>query len=362
MIRCTAPLFHPVRLWALLTGIVPALAVLMALTAVTPVYADTSNEGSCGVGQYNPDADWINFSYNINNINMKAKDAPVGTVLYESTPVTIPFICRIKNAYYPQQPALVRLAAFGPVYDALLKAGLNLQLLVNGRVWTPDTSGSGEMISLGGDYTSSTGPRTLSLGFRILRSGGASAPLTTVPGGVFFRIWPLNANIGSSNFAGPGIQFNSFTLQFIPECIGTVSILPSRINFGHVMTDYLSQTLPKERTFTVRAEANPSCPNAGLFSLSLNSEFSVSGVTVKGTDVLSLMNDKEEANGLQLTLKDELSGRNVAFGTVSGFGAVSPATPNGVSRNYTARLEQIPGETLKTGPFSADVVVTMTYN
>ncbi|EBR8158756.1 fimbrial protein [Salmonella enterica subsp. enterica serovar Newport] len=361
MRRCTDTFLPPVRWRGLPSRIVPALTILTTLAAASPAHALESDIGSCGSAN-NPNDSGPTILLTIpSSINMKQNDS-TGSV-YTSPDIPIKFRCRIRGSY-PQQPALVREAAFGSVYDALKEAGLTIQMVVNGQDWTPDTSGGGELFPLGDTYVSDTGTRQFTLGFRLLRTSEGSLPPTTFNPGVLFRIWPMNANIGQPNFAGPGIQFNPFTVQVIPECIGNVSITPSQIDFGHVMTDYLSQTLPRTRPFTVRAATNSgeSCRGGELFSLTLNSVFTADGTPKNGTNDALLLSNGQEENGLQLSLKDNQTNSKVIFGTPSAFGAVGPGATNVVSREYTATLEQTPGASLKTGPFSANVTVTVTYN
>ncbi|EBN4581214.1 hypothetical protein DSP73_21155 [Salmonella enterica] len=341
-------------------GVWPAL-LCAGMLYHTPAWSDTY--GQCGQG--NDVTNQTPLIFHIDNLSFPSGQVPANGILYTSPPQTFHYRCTLTQPY-PQTPAIYRSGAFGTAYDALRKVGLNLQLLVNDNIiWTPDTSSGGEYVSLGESYYSDTQSRPITLQYRLIRDPtvSVSAVRTFVPGGDYFKIWPLSANFGGAGFSGVPVRFDGFSLQYIPDCIGRVSITPSQINLGHVMTGYLDKTLPKQTNITITAAVNEGCAGAGQFNMTLHSQFSTTDTLTDGNQGIRLKNHSGDFNGLKLYFRDTSTNQNVPLNTPQGFGTIvaGSGSRDNVTRSYTAVVDAIPGSTLKIGPFSADVVVTITY-
>ncbi|EJI0485801.1 fimbrial protein [Salmonella enterica] len=343
------------------SGAWPALLLCVGMLYHTPAWS-AATYGECGQGNDATNQTPVNF--HIDNLSFPSDRIPAAGELYTSPPVTITYRCT-QTGSYPHMPALYNTASFRSLYDILRKAGLNLQLLINGQVWTPDTSTAGMAFQLPPTYTADSGGRKVTLQYRLFRdpSVPVSAVRTTVPGGNHFVLWPIEANYGLPGWSGIPVSFNTFTLQYIPDCIGRVSITPSQINLGHVMTGYLDKTLPKQASITITAAVNKNCAGAGLFDMTLHSQFSTTDALTGDSRAIQLKNNKGELNGLRLYFRDPSAypPANVPLNTPQGFGNIIAGVRDSVTRNYTAVVDAIPGSMLKTGPFSADVVVTITY-
>ncbi|EBS4373297.1 hypothetical protein DQD18_15125 [Salmonella enterica subsp. enterica serovar Oranienburg] len=340
-------------------GVWPAL-LCAGMLYHTPAWSDTF--GQCGLG-----SDVTNqtpLSFHIDNLSFPSGQVPASGILYTSPAQSFQYRCTLTQPW-PQTPAIYRTGTFGTVYDALRKVGLNLQLLIDGQVWTPDTSSGGEFFPLPPAYKNDTTVRTINLQYRLIRDPTApvNAARIMVPGGNYFGLWPLSGNFGFGSWAGIPVNFNAFTLQYIPDCIGRVSITPSQINLGHVMTGYLDKTLPKQTNVTITAAVNKDCAGAGQFNMTLHSQFSTTDPLTGDGQGIQLRNHSGELNGLKLYFRDPSTYpvKNVPLNTPQGFGNIIAGPKDSVTRNYTAVVDAIPGSTLKTGPFSADVVVTITY-
>ncbi|EAP1707840.1 hypothetical protein D6O16_23285 [Salmonella enterica] len=339
-------------------GVWPAL-LCAGMLYHTPAWSDTY--GQCGQG--NDVTNQTPLIFHIDNLSFPSGQVPADGILYTSPPQTFHYRCTLTQPY-PQTPAIYRSGTFGTAYDALRKVGLNLQLLVNDNVWTPDTSSGGEFFPLTPEYNDTT-ERTITLKYQLIRDPHTpvNAARITVPGGDYFKIWPLSANFGGAGFSGVPVRFDGFSLQYIPDCIGRVSITPSQINLGHVMTGYLDKTLPKQTNVTITAAVNKDCAGAGQFNMTLHSQFSTTDPLTGDGQGIQLRNHSGELNGLKLYFRDPSTYpvKNVPLNTPQGFGNIIAGPKDSVTRNYTAVVDAIPGSTLKIGPFSADVVVTITY-
>ncbi|ENH1949996.1 hypothetical protein ABVX03_000542 [Salmonella enterica] len=264
-----------------------------------------------------------------------------------------------------------KLADFQNAVNALNSAGLALNIIIQEAgqpevIWTWDriqyqqTLSFGARIAADSDNVARTATVKLQL---VVRRTIYSAQIVQVSSLSSFSIIPSPAHVGA-----PSVKINStaFAIRYLPDNFGTVSVSPATVSVGHIFTDY--PTGPKRTSFTVTAaqRAGVGGPN-GNFTLPLNVTFTVSGkgLTDAG-QAFVLTTDDGQPNGLKLSLLDGDSGSRLTFDQPSPLGTlVSGAIgtlPPPASKTYTALLELIPGQPLKTGPFSADVVATVTYN
>ncbi|MBF4113271.1 hypothetical protein IN593_20480, partial [Enterobacter cloacae] len=147
-----------------------------------------------------------------------------------------------------------------------------------------------------------------------------------------------------------------FSIRYMPDNFGYVSLSTTTVNLGHIYTNY--QNPAKRARFEVTAGQRMGVGGPeGDFTIPLQTTFTATGKT---------LTDNGQANGLKLSILDTSSGDKLTFGQPSDLGKLKSggtgilATP--VSKDYTALLEQDAGTPLRTGPFSANVVVTVTYN
>lgn len=305
----------------------------------------------------------------LNNITIRSDNRPgPGSVLYTTPVYTVSYRCQ-SDVYgaYTYQPTILRLPDFFVVSDALRKAGLALQLIVNGKTILYGDLLNNNLFPFGENIppgTSDTGLLEAKVQLQIV-------VVTTLSGVISVPVPPLTAFkivVGGTNYdTGVNINASGFQLQSIPGCFGRVSIRPAYVSLGHIYTGYpSSQHFPRQVPVTITAGQNQGCTGAFSddYSIALSSTFSAPGQTmIQGSQAIALINGQGVPNGLALSLKDD-AGNPVTFGRPAPFGSLSPTgRPGGgdLHRTFTANLDAIPGATLTTGDFSSDVVVTITY-
>lgn len=307
------------------------------------------------------------------NINFKAGSLPgPGQILYTSPPYTISYECSTEpSPSYRYAPTLQKLGDFQSAVNALNGAGLALNIIIQEAgqpevVWTWDrlqyqsTLAFGARMASNSDNIARSATVKLQL---VVRRTIYSAQIVQVSSLSAFSIIPSPSHTGA-----PSAKINStaFAIRYLPDNFGTVSVSPSVVSVGHIFTDY--PTGPRRTPFTVTAaqRAGVGGPN-GNFTLPLNVTFTVSGKALTDAgQAIVLTTDDGQPNGLKLSLLDGDPGSRLTFGQSSRLGTLvsgAPGTlPPPARKTYTALLEQIPGQPLKTGPFRADVVATVTYD
>ncbi|MBB1174936.1 hypothetical protein EII44_29935, partial [Klebsiella pneumoniae] len=134
---------------------------------------------------------------------------------------------------------LYALADYGKLNDALLKAGLQLAIIVNGdesNPWYPNlisgTMPISENREAGPSYTGTSGPRTVSIVAKLsVVNDHPPAALYPVPSATIFKLAPA---YGAGAAPGPFITSSATRMQFVPQCIGDVSV-DNLVQFDRVM-------------------------------------------------------------------------------------------------------------------------------
>ncbi|HAK4778110.1 TPA: fimbrial protein [Salmonella enterica] len=301
------------------------------------------------------------------NINYKSsKVPPIGQVLYTSPPYTIRYTCSPPFGY-DGRPTLAKTGDFGLMKNAFNNAGLGLNITIQEQgqpavtyswddmQWTTKEFGT----LLNGTETR-TATFTLSL---FVNRTTNNVMFTDIPAMNSFRIIAYKQDLGSTPV---NIHSSPFSIRYIPDNFGSVSIYPSsQISLGHIYTDYPVGS----RRVSFAVVASQSYMGGGItndYNLPLNVTFTVNGnpLTDAGQSIM-LTTSGGQPNGLKLSLLDGETGPRLTFGQVTSLGSIIArpgVAPSSPKKTYTALLETIPGQPLKTGPFSADVVVTVTYN
>ncbi|EBI1833207.1 hypothetical protein NAK51_002889 [Salmonella enterica] len=338
-------------------------------------YPQPVNGPMCGwgnaywVGQYSLTIPSFNFSSSnlhtgpdkifytdpkVISINYRCVDKP------DSTTTKVPSLYADKNQFLNMQ-------------NLLLKAGLRLFLLVtdvSGKVteWAPGADGQPNSIPLDKSYITDTRPgpdhygfNTISVRMRLKQISEMKGPLKIdFPShqGIL-RLSPDAYGSGK----GLIIKTSPFHLQYIPTCIGKVSITPTSIYLGHFLTARLQDSLPQAiKTITITAQQNPACETgmAGFFALDLYTQFSTSSPLTDSGRAILLKNDAGEQTGLKLSITEQTSKKKVFFDNrKTSFGSIQQGWPL-IKRTYTTDVSPTGGD-LHTGKFSADVVIKITY-
>ncbi|EBW7855271.1 hypothetical protein DQJ61_10860 [Salmonella enterica subsp. enterica serovar Oranienburg] len=263
-----------------------------------------------------------------------------------------------------------KLGDFQNAVNALDRAGLALNIIIQETgqpevVWTWDRLQYQNTLPFGARMSSdSDNTRTATVKLQlVVRRTIYSAQIVQLSSLSAFSIIPSPAHT-----AVPSARINStaFAIRYMPDNFGYVSVSPSWLSIGHVYTDY--PTGAKRASFTVTAgqRAGVGGPG-GTFTLPLNIAFTVSGKSLTdASQAIILTTDNGQPNGLKLSLLDGDTGNRLTFGKPGLLGTLVSGSigtlPAPIRKTYTALLEQIPGQPLVTGPFSADVVATVTYD
>lgn len=305
-------------------------------------------------------------------LNFKAGSLPVpGQVLYTSPAYSLSYECSTEPSFaYKYAPTLQKLGDFQTAVNALNSAGLLLNIIIQEQgqpevVWTWDRLQYQNTLSFGARMApDSDNARTATLKLQLVVGRTiSSAQIVQVPALSAFSIIPSPVHTASPSAR---IDSTAFAIRYLPDNFGTVTVSPAMVSFGHVYTDY--PTGAKRASFTVTAAQRTGVGGpGGNFTLPLDVTFTVKGKALTDAgQAIVMTSDSGQPNGLKLSLLDGDTGHRLTFGTPGLMGTlVSGATgtlPAPVRKTYTALLEQIPGQPLVTGPFSADVVATVTYD
>lgn len=348
--------------------------------------AQTSGRGCTSSGGFNIQLiPSVNFTL--------GKLPPPGTEIYRTITYVINYEChyfdRLGNAV-TATPQLYALADYGKLNDALLKAGLQLAIIVNGdesNPWYPNlipgTMPISETHEAGPSYTGTSGSRTVSIVAKLsVVNDNPPAARYPVPSATIFK---LAAAYGAGASPGPFITSSATRMQYVPQCIGDVSV-DNLVQFDRVMavTGYMG-TLPQQHPFTVTARINPSCAIGSLtapaspdnaqtqFLMLLAAQFVLQGAgrLDDGGQSIILSNDDGVENGLKMQILDA-DNANLPVtilpapappsrADVGNFGQLVGYNPAAAVHTYTASLLPDPGKELKIGKYSTQVLVRVTY-
>ncbi|EJM3432243.1 hypothetical protein NOF79_005624 [Salmonella enterica] len=310
---------------------------------------------------------------NLKSINLTTDSFTPGSVIYSVTqPVS--FTC---NTGYGGPLALVlNRNYFSQLYTTLSGMGLGIQLTItkDGRSATftwddiKKTTGQGNSPSknFGNDIPFGAGEKnynaTIKLDFLYTDTYKDNSAIKTIAGGGnALGIKPPGYPASSDVFG-----FSSFDIRILRNGLGRVDITPSRVSLGHFYTGDKYPS-PKEANFTVTAiQALKPAPGAG-FTIPLQITFGKNALSVsEGGKALKLVNmdTPGQTNGLLLSIRDDSTSKLITFDTKEDLGniAINSSLSGRVSGNYTVVVKPAPGDTVKTGRFSAEIPVTVTYN
>ncbi|ECW6488375.1 fimbrial protein [Salmonella enterica subsp. enterica] len=353
----------PPRKWSFLL----CLFVLTLLHNMSADAEEDKNPTQCSINGSS------NFTLNLSNVLVESYEPGVGKEVYNSGIRPISYHChynKVDGSSTLRAKLRINIANNAALITQLERIGLKMQIGYSGPngqglAWY-DLNEVRDFASLvtanpGGDIYSS-----FDFALRISTISGFSGVVKTQ----VLAIRPLiSISLGSGDvIVGTGLNINTsdFYLSLIPRCFGKVDITPSVISFGHI---YISQSsVNKQASFTITARRDTACMAAGsndsYSSFNLTSTFApASGNYLPGNNrslLLTADNSNGSSNGLELSLQDE-SAAPVPFNTSIPFGKLQKDVGNNnasLTRRYTAHLT---GHPLLSGPFSAAVVVTITY-
>ncbi len=312
-----------------------------------------------------------NTRFQMNSINLHSGTLPTpGTLIYTSPEYTVTYRCTTQlDSQLKFEPTLQILGDFQSAITALDRAGLKLDISMTETGHSPVTWDWNSLqtqntrpfgASMGSNQTNVNRSVTFQLKLYVNKQIN-SAQIVDVGSLTAFSIIPC-----TSCTASQGVHLTStpFSIRYMPSNFGYVRISPTTVNLGHIYTNY--QNPEKRATFTVRAGQNLGVGGPdGKFTIPLQVTFTTGKVLTDSNHAALMTSDDDgKPNGLTLSILND-AGNTLEFGKPSDLGELVSgntgiiATP--VEKNYTALLKES-GEPLKTGPFSADVTVNVTYN
>ncbi|ECF6948131.1 fimbrial protein [Salmonella enterica subsp. enterica serovar Adelaide] len=334
----------------------------------------------CDSAQANYDSSYCNATGNISiqNINLKGGQHSPGDVLQDIVvPIQYTCVLAYSSVGSLKYSATVDPSGMKPAVDALKNSGLAMDILVqeNGRSpvtfsWKdikngfngwPGAKAFGQQMWTG-NYSLS-GTLTLHI-FVDTTYKNTFSNINIPPGKI--NILPYAPAQPGISVSPPSVPYtpltvSAFNLRIIPDNSGRVIISPSVVNLGHFYTEYKDTLVAREVPFTVTAQQNTGTQSPFVAPLAI--EFQTGGLTLAdGDSSVTLANTKGEANGFRLSVVDE-AGHQVKFNTKEKMGDINLDNDSGgkIIKQYKAKVEPIPGATIKTGKFSAAMTVVVTY-
>ncbi|MDJ6367511.1 fimbrial protein [Salmonella enterica] len=160
---------------------------------------------------------------------------------------------------------------------------------------------------------------------------------------------------------GKPVRTGAFSIRFLPENLGRVSVRPSLVRLGRFYKT-VDSTLSKTAAFTVTAQQETGTSTPFTVPLMINF-IPTAALAITDEQYIQLTTGGQN-NGLRLSVRDNATGNNVKFNTPASMGSLemTGSPGNSIQKTYTAVVDRIPGTDLKTGDFSASMSVVVTYN
>lgn len=171
---------------------------------------------------------------------------------------------------------------------------------------------------------------------------------------------------GGSDSGYSSVTLSPFYINIIATDLIKLTLNPASIDIGYFYADYKNEAKSKPLTVTV-SQANNASPGQN-FNLPLMIQFG-DGTKPPSADLtdsnagLLIRNDNKELNGLKLSLTK--NGNPVFFNKPEKMDKeinITNTPHDSVTGNYSVTVAPAAGQELKTGPFSVEIPVIITYN
>lgn len=273
-------------------------------------------------------------------------DTPDGTVLYSSPKITKKISCHADNSTYGYYIDLATTSDFNAFLR--LRNGIKFTLYIDGVAYDREMTNSIGYIGSGINQSFS---KTVSIWFDIkVDSSRGKIPVSgTYLSGGFQSLFLMFATRYDLKRGVIGLSTPNIT--YIP-CTMEISVNPETIDFGGVKISDLDKGIKFQRRFTTLIQKSKGCTLAVSAPFGINMYFEPTVSTLNADGSLDLN------NGLGLSIADT-SGKYISYNTAWKINDVKVESV--LKNNFTANLQKISGQDVKTGPFSADVVVRIDY-
>ncbi|EDW6066288.1 fimbrial protein [Salmonella enterica subsp. enterica serovar Oslo] len=273
-------------------------------------------------------------------------DTPDGTVLYTSSKITRKITCDVDYSSIARNVNLVTTADFNQLVAQ--KNGVKLTLYIDGVPYDRQMTQQLGVVPPG-MWQAFSKNITVWFDIKVDSSKGKVPVSGTYLSGSFESLYVmLDTNYG----LGRGIiSLSTPNITYIP-CTMAVSVNPETIDFGAIKSSDLDKGMKFQRRFTTLIQKNKGCTIAVSAPFGINMYFEPTVSTLNADGSLNLN------NGLGLSIADT-SGKYVPYNTAWKIDDVKVESI--LKNNFTANLQKIAGQDIKTGSFNADVVVRINY-
>ncbi|KAF1366861.1 fimbrial protein [Yokenella regensburgei] len=274
-------------------------------------------------------------------------DTPDGTVLYTSPKITKKVSC--ENGIYSDIATPVMITTTADYNNFLaVKNGVKLTVYIDGVVYDNPMDQIIGYTSTG-YYPSFSKNISIWFDVKVDRSKG-NIPVsgTFLSGGFQSLFVMLQWKYGNSRGV---ISLYTPNITYIP-CTMDVSVIPDTIDFGTVKMSDMEKGMRLQRKFTTLIKKSKGCTIAVSAPFGINIYFDPATPVINADGSLNLN------NGLGLSISDT-SGKYIPYNSAW---KIDDVKVDSILKNYfTANLQKVSGQDVKTGPFSADVVVRLNY-
>lgn len=274
-------------------------------------------------------------------------DTPDGTVLYSSPKIQKKVFC--ENTTYFANPGNVVAIATAD-FNAFLnkRNGVSFSLYINGVRYGHNTSTVLGQIPAGWSTTYSTDV-TIWFDVKVDSTMGKIPVTGTYLSGGYQSVFIMSEG---SYTSGKGIiSIKTPDITFVP-CVMDLSVTPDTIDFNRVGISELEDGSKVTRSFSTLIQKSKGC------KVDSSSPFSMYMLFEPTNPVITADGALDMSNGLGLYILDSKKNR-VSYNTAVKVDNVKVGSI--LKQDFTAELKRISGQDIKTGPFSADVVVRLNY-
>ncbi|EID9807359.1 fimbrial protein [Salmonella enterica] len=291
-------------------------------------------------------ADGDEISINVPQMALPA-DTPDGTVLYVSPKITKRIECESSAWNYV---TLSTTADFNAFLNQ--RNGIQFTVYVDGVAFDQAKTHVIGYTTLDNDNTGSYKfIKDVSISYEIkVDSSKGKIPVSgTLLSGGFQSIFVLlQENYGAHRGI---ISLYTPNITYIP-CTMAVSVSPETIDFGAVKSSDLEKGVKLQKTFSTLIKKSKGCSVAVSAPFGINMYFEPTNPVINVDGSLKL-ND-----GVGLSIADS-TGRAIAFNTAQKIDDVK--VDSILKNDFRANIHKVSGQDISIGPFSADVVVRLSY-
>ncbi|EBH8640471.1 fimbrial protein [Salmonella enterica subsp. enterica serovar Thompson] len=273
-------------------------------------------------------------------------DTPDGTLLYTSPKITKRIVC--ESVATRDYITLNTTADFDRFLN--MRNGIRFTLYVDGIAFdhsmiqhlgytSPDGSGHYKFIK----------DVSVSYDIRVDSSRGKIPVSGTMLSGGFQSVFVIL----HQDYSLPRGIISLYTpnITYIP-CTMKVSVSPETIDFGAVKSSDLEKGVKLQKSFSTLIKKSKSCLSGVTAPFGINMYFEPTNPVINADGSLKL-ND-----GVGLSITDS-AGKDIAFNQAQKIDDVK--VDSILKNDFRASLHKVSGQDIKTGTFSADVVVRLSY-